>query len=109
MAFDRRDEWKEKESWKSMGTNSFSTAVSCFHLPFPVVSVLVGCEGRSVCKRCGGVLDVIPLVSNRVIKMNSPRARGIPVELIVRASLSEIQCVYIKQPGYSEKPGLLGN
>lgn len=55
-----------EESYKSTGTNSFSTAVSCFHLTFPAVSALIGCEGRCVCQRCGGVLDIIPLVLNQV-------------------------------------------
>lgn len=51
--------------------------------------------GVRVCLGCGGVSNIIPLVSGQVIKMSLPPHRGIPVKLIVRASLSKFDLLYL--------------
>lgn len=49
-----------------------------------------------MCKRRGGVLDVVALVSERVIKMNSPRGRGIPGDSTVLLSWSLRESVRVQ-------------
>lgn len=69
------------------GTSGFSTAVSCFHLIFPAVSVLVGCKGRCFCVwGAGGVWDMSHLVSGQVFKITDHLFQIISVLLMIKVS-----------------------